>query len=202
MKNSTLVLAVTLLIANSMALGAARSDSNSDAVSIDPPTGSKNCGFAVSGHITSPRRVALSYGFFFRTEANIVTSLHRAQIVKNILFSGPGTQQVTASSAEHGDNSLFRQKKFVQVQLKIWKLLLLDPRRIGTKEWDDVLAAPLAESVWVDVPATSAGCAQMMPAAESLLPTPGDSPTPPNPAPPGPSPAPKLIKRLPIQHAP
>ena len=198
MKRFTPVLAAILLLASNVAPAASRDDSNNYVATIDPPTGSKNCGFSLSGTIKSPKPDYLSYGFFYRSELNIATALDRHHDLRYNHFSGPGTLRVTGESKELGDESIFQKHKFVQAQLRVWRTN--DPGLIYIHAGETPQVTPLSESIWVDIPATSpGGCvgSRMM-----LSPMPGNSPTPPNPATPAPNTAPKRINLQTIPRAP
>jgi hypothetical protein len=197
MKTLSAVLAATLLLASNGALAATQDNSNTYVATIDPPTGSKNCGFSLSGDIKYPKAVALAYGFFFRSELNIVTALNRAHPIKEAYFPGPGTLHVTAESKEFDDDSDFQKRKFIQAQLRIWYAAAL----MGKVEGGGPQSTPLSESVWVDIPASTVGCVanRMQPATGLSSPASGNSATLPNPVAPAPNSAPTGPKHIRLQ---
>jgi hypothetical protein len=158
MRTSNAILAATLLLASSVAFATTHDDSKTYSATIDPPAGTMRCGFTVSGTINSPKDQDLYYGFFWRSELNLDSPFDQRHRVKVIHFSGPGTQRVTAASKDVGDDQLFQKRRSMRAQLRIW----------WASDGGKVLAAqevpPLAESVWVDIPVTSAACASIKPA--------------------------------------
>src|SRR5258708_1222273 len=98
MKTLTSVLAAMLLLAGSVARATTHDDSKAYSVTIDPPLGTMQCGFTVSGTIKSPKPIELYYGFFWRSELNIDSPFDQAHRVRVIHFSGPAELRVTASS--------------------------------------------------------------------------------------------------------
>ena len=197
MKILASVLAAMLLLAGNWALAAMQDNSNTFVVTIDPPKGSRNCGFSLSGNIGSPKPAALAYGFFFRSELKIVTALNRAHPVKEAYVSGPGTLHVSAESKDFGDDNIFQKHSSIQAQLRIWNTGAL----LGNIGGGGPQVPPLSESIWVDIPASSSGCVanQMQPVPGLSLPAPGNAPTLPNPAAPAPNTAPIGPKHLRLQ---
>ena len=152
------VLAVVLLLAGVAAPATTRDDSKTYVATVDPPAGSMRCGFTVAGNIKSPKDGYLKYGLFWRSELNIDSPFNQRNPVGIVHFTGPGTIRVTAASKDVGDDAVFQKHKTIQVKLKVW--------------WADAdvlngspvpVAAPMVESVWVDVPMTSPGCGSTKP---------------------------------------
>lgn len=195
----TSVLVTTLLLAGNGALAATQDNSNTYVATIDPPTGSKNCGFSLSGDIKYPKAVALAYGFFFRSELNIVTALNRAHPIREAYFPGPGALHVTAESKEFDDDSDFQKRKFIQAQLRIWYAAALTAKVEG----GGPQSTPLSESVWVDIPASTVGCVanRMQPATGLSSPASGNSATLPNSTAPALDSAPTGPKHIRLQRA-
>ncbi len=168
MKFSTF-LASTMLFAGGVALANLPDTKTYEAI-LDPPVGTMRCGFTLSGTVKSPQHNAVSSGFFFKSEVNIVTPLDRRHATHPHLFDGPGEIRVTASSKDFSDDSLFQKRNRIQVQLRVWNFYSLPPGSDAS-----VPQIPtLAESPWVDVPVTSPTCASMKPMPD-LSPTTGTS---------------------------
>ena len=111
MKSLTSALAATLFLACTLALATTHDNSKTYVATIDPPTGTIRCGFSVSGTVKAPSPGYLSYGLFFRSEANIVTALNQRQPVTIYYFTGPGTVRITGTSKDVGDDELFQNAK-------------------------------------------------------------------------------------------
>ncbi len=195
MKLSTL-LASTMLLAGNFAWATIPDGAKTYEAIIDPPVGTMRCGFTLSGSVKSPRHEALSAGFFFRSESNIITPLDRRHATQPHLFDGPGEIRVNASSKDFSDESLFQKRNRLQVQLRVWRLNALPP----SSEVSVPQIPTLVESAWVDVPVTSPTCAGMKPMPD-LSPTTGPV-VPVDSSAPAPNRAPATIKRQTTQQPP
>lgn len=188
MKISTLF-ASTMLLASTFALANTNDKAKTYEAIIDPPVGTMHCGFTMSGTVRSPQHDILSSGFFFRSEANIITAFDRRHTTQPHLFAGPGDIRLTASSKDFGDDELFQKRKRIQVQLRVWRFNSIPP---GPDQLVPQIPT-LVESAWVDIPPTSPTCASMQPSPQ-LSPTTGISAAPSTSAAPPPN-SPPTIKR-------
>jgi len=187
MKASASRLAAVLLLAGGVALATTRDSANDYTATIDPPVGTIRCGFTVSGSVHTPKAGALAYGFFFRSELNIVTALDRRHPETDKYFAGPDTVRLTGSSKDFEADDVLLKHKSIQVQVRVWQFGQI-PGPVG----GGIAQIPaLAESAWVDVPLTSTACASTRPAT-GLAPAPSGSS----------APAPAAAKHPPTQQAP
>lgn len=197
MKRSASVLAGTMLLASSVALATVQDNPRAYEVTIDPPVGTMHCGFTLSGNIKTPKADALSYGFFFRSELNIISPLDPRHATQPHFFKGPDVLRVTAASKDLGNDGLFQKHKFIQAQIRVWRLGSL----LGNSDPGTPQKPTLMESAWVDVPVTSPQCASMKPMTGLSSSTSGDSAAPSDSVPAS-APAPTGIKRQTTQQAP
>jgi hypothetical protein len=159
MKPLTSVLAATVLLAGSLALATTPDNSKTYVATIDPPVGTIRCGFTVSGTVKTPTMATLSYGIFFRSEANIVTALNQREPVQSKFFPGATKVTITGSSKDVGDDELFQKRKSIQVQVRVW----WHNQITETVGGGGPQIPTLAESAWVDVPLSSQPCATTKP---------------------------------------
>lgn len=159
MKSLPSVLAATVLMAGSMALATTPDNSKTYVATIDPPVGTIRCGFTVSGTVKTPTAATLSYGIFFRSEANIVTALNQRQPIQSKFFPGATKVTITGSSKDVGDDQLFQNRKTIQVQVRVW----WHNQIVSNVGGGGPQIPPLTESPWVDVPLSSQPCATTKP---------------------------------------
>jgi hypothetical protein len=154
MKVRTSVFAALLLTATAALSSVSHDSSNTLTASIDPPTGSSHCGFAVSGTIRSPKPDALTYTFVWQSELGVITLLNRTKAENAAIFKGPSAMRVTAQSREFGHDDVLRQHKFIKVQLRVYAPYAW----VGALSGAVPTQPAMAESVWIDVPVIAPGC--------------------------------------------
>jgi hypothetical protein len=167
MKSSPSILAAALLFTSSLGLATTPDSSKTYTATIDPPVGTIRCGFSVSGTVKAPVPGFLTYGLFFRSEANIVTALNQRQPVTSNYFKTPGTVRITGNSKDVGDDQLFQNRKTIQLQLRVWWTNQITGKIAG----GGPQIPTLAESQWVDVPLSSQPCATTKPLTGLSSPT-------------------------------